>query len=139
MSITELQCCCLTLIATGTVTQRSLVKFNGAQATVQGEKVIGVAIYDAAIGDAMSVQIDGIALIKTGAAITLGASLITDSQGRAIPSTGRLAVGTGATAVTSSAANGAVLTGGDSPEFVFGDAMEAASGAGLTIQVLLRR
>ena len=41
--------------------------------------------------------------------------------------------------MTSSAANGAILAGGDPPQFVFADAMEAAADAGKMIEVLLRR
>lgn len=129
----------LSMLASGAVTARRAVKFSGAQATVQGEKVAGVANYGAADGKDLAVTAKGTAVIESGAAIAVGQSLIVDAQGRAIPATGALAVGAGATAVTSSAANGAILTGADLPEFVFADALQAAAGAGEFIEVLLRR
>ena len=84
-------------------------------------------------------EIIGTTVVEAGAAIGIGDSLITDSAGRAIPVTGNLAVTAGATAVTSSAANGEILEGADLPEFVFADALESASAAGEFIEVLLRR
>jgi uncharacterized Zn-binding protein involved in type VI secretion len=139
MSITSHVFHAISVTASGSVTQRRLVTFAGAQATTKGEKVLGVSEFDTANLTQATVNIGGIVLVTTGAAVSKGDSLITDTQGRAIPATGNLGVGAGATPVTSTAANGALLIGADLPEFVFGDAMESASGAGSTIQVLLRR
>ena len=51
-----------------------------------------------------------------------------------------LQIAAGATPMTSTAANGAtVITGGEPPQFVVGDAMQAAGAAGEFIEVLLRR
>lgn len=127
----------LTKVAIGAVTACRAVGFDGAQATVQGQKVLGVAHTDAADGSELTINTRGTAMIEAGAAIAVGESLIVDAQGRAIPTTGNLAVAAGATAVTSTAANGEILTGGDLPEFVFADALEAAA-AGEFIEVLLR-
>ncbi|MEI8396208.1 MAG: capsid cement protein [Rhodospirillaceae bacterium] len=114
--------------------------FSGAQATSQGAKVLGIAQTSVAGGIDCAVAVDGSVIVEAGAYIAIGDSLICDNQGRAIPSTGALAVKAGATAVTSTAANGAaILQGGDPPEFVFADALEAASEAGKKIEVLLRR
>ncbi|MEO5341065.1 MAG: DUF2190 family protein [Magnetococcus sp. MYC-9] len=129
----------LTLIATGSVSENRAVAFDGSQATVQGQKVMGTAMTRASNGEALAVVTHGTAIIEAGAAITVGSALITDSQGRAIPSSGALSVASGAVAVTSSAANGAILRGADGPEFVFADALQAASSAGELIEVLLRR
>lgn len=124
--------------ASGAVTARRAVTFAGAQATTQGEKVLGVSQYDAADTELVAVDTIGTTIIEAGAAIAVGDSLIVDAQGRAIPVTGNLVVAAGATAVPSSAANGEILTGGDLPEFVFADAMQAASAAGEFIEVHLR-
>ena len=129
----------LTKTANGAVTMFRCVTFTGAQATAQGAKVLGISQNCVADGTTFAVVASGTAIIEAGNPIAIGASLICDNQGRAIPSTGTLAVVAGATAMTSTAANGAVLQGGDSPEYVFADALEAAVGAGARIEVLLRR
>lgn len=139
MSLQSVGILSLSFTADGAVTARRAVDFDGAQASVQGQKVVGVARYGAVDAHPVEVTVIGTAVIEAGAAIAAGASLIVDVQGRAIPSTGALAVKAGATAVTSTAASGAVLQGGDPPEFVFADALEAASGAGAFLEVLLRR
>jgi len=129
----------LTKNANGAVLAYRCVTFGGAQAVTQGAKVLGVAQTNAADGVDFAVVVDGTVIVEAGAAVAIGDALICDNQGRAIPSTGPLALKAGATAVTSAAANGAVLQGGDPPEFVFADAMEAAPFAGGKIEVLLRR
>ena len=51
-----------------------------------------------------------------------------------------LAVAAGATAVTSAAANGAAaISGGEPPQYVVGDALQAATAAGQLVEILLRR
>lgn len=139
MSKQQIELLSLSIATTSAVTARRGVGFDGAQATVQGQKIQGIAYTDAAVGDELRLTSAGTAIVEAGAAINVGDSLIVDAQGRAIPSTGKLEVAAGATAVTSSAANGAILTGGDSPEYVFGDALEAAAAAGDFVEVFLRR
>lgn len=129
----------LTMIASGTVLENRAIGFDGAQSDSQGQKVMGTAVTSAADGEAMAVVTHGTAIIETGTAVTVGDSIITDAQGRAIPVTSVLGLASGAVAVTSSAAHGAILEGADFPEFVFADALQAASGAGESIEVLLRR
>ena len=129
----------LTLVASGAVTENRAVGFNGGQATVAGQKVMGTSMTRAASGEPFGVVTHGTAVIEAGAAISVGQSLITDSQGRAVPVSGALTVASGAVAVTSSAANGTLLHGADLPEFVFADAVQAAGGAGELVEVLLRR
>lgn len=137
-----------TLIAAGAVTAYRAVGFGGAQATAAGQKVLGVAATDAADGDTFLAHTIGSAPVTSGAAIAVGDSLIVDTQGRAIPAAALAVanptVDAGAVAMTSSAANGAVLTqgaitGADLPTYVFADALQAATGAGEVIEVLLRR
>jgi hypothetical protein len=130
-----------TIAAAGAITAYRMVGFNGAQATVQGQKVLGAAAYAAADGQDLAVVTIGSAIVEAGAALDPGDGVIADAQGRAIPSTGALAVAAGAVAVTSSAANGAILQGGDAPEFVFGDVAPGSSAAqaGDFVEILLRR
>lgn len=129
----------LTFTASGAVSPCRAIAFNGAQATLKGQKVLGVSPRAVASGQASDTVVSGTAIIETGGAFTVGASLIADAQGRAVATTGLLSIPAGGTAMTSSAANGAVLTGGDLPEFVFADALEPSSGAGQFVEVLLRR
>jgi hypothetical protein len=128
-----------TFNADGAVRAARCVGFDGAEATLQGQKVAGVAQYAAADEEDFGVALIGTVVVESGAAIDVGESLICDGQGRAIPTTGALEVGTGVVAVLSSAASGGILEGGDLPEYVFADALQAASGAGEFIEVLLRR
>lgn len=128
----------LPITASGAVTANRLVGYNGAQATVAGQKVLGVSATKAADGETLTVHVGHTAMVEAGGVITVGASLTTDSQGRAVVATA-LAIATGATAVTSAAANGATaLTGGDPPVYVFADALAAASAAGKLIPVKFR-
>jgi hypothetical protein len=110
-----------------------------AQATVAGQKVIGIAARAAAAANAeFEIIALGIAQCESGAAITSGTRVACDSVGRVIPAAA-LAVAAGAVAVTSAAANGATaITGGDPPVFCFGIALEAAAAAGQFIEVLIR-
>ncbi len=139
MSQQSLAILTLSVVATGAITGARGVGFDGAQIATQGAKPMGFANYTAVDGGLLAVVTCGTAIAESGAAITLGAALILDNQGRVIPSTGGLRVAAGATGVTSSAANGAILAGGDAPEFVVGDALQPASGAGELIEILLRR
>nr|WP_295832819.1 capsid cement protein [uncultured Azospirillum sp.] len=125
--------------ASASVAACRCVGFDGAQIGVQGAKVAGVSDYSAAEGEMFAATCVGTAMVEAGAAFDVGDSLIADAQGRAIPATGPLSVKAGATAVTSTAANGAVLEGADLPEFVFADALEAATGPGQRVEVLFRR
>lgn len=127
----------LTVIAASAITAGRAVGFDGVQATVAGQKAQGVAETDAASGKAVAITCKGTAIVEAGAAIAIGDALAVDAQGRAVPAAD-LAVAAGAVAVTSSAANGEILTGGVLPQYVFADALQAASGAGEFIEVLLR-
>lgn len=129
----------LTFTASGLVSSRRAIGFNGAQATAQGQKVLGVSPRQVCSGIVSDVTVSGTEVIEAGGAFVRGASLIVDNQGRAIASTGAIGVAAGATAVMASAANGAVLTGADMPEYVFADALEASGAAGNLVEVLLRR
>lgn len=130
----------LSFRASGAVSARRAVGFNGAQASVVGQKVMGVSPRALIAGETGDANVCGTAVVEAGGAFSIGASLIVDAQGRAIASSGALKITAGATAVQSVAANGSTLLGGaDMPEFVFADALEASSGAGEPVEVLLRR
>lgn len=100
----------LTVAATGTIAAHRFVTPAGAQAGADAN-AIGVARSSAVSGDRLPVDSIGTATVEAGAAVSAGATLKSDSQGRAI------------TWVTS---------GGR-----LGIALEAATAAGQFIEVLL--
>ena len=105
----------LTFRASGAVSAYRAVGFNGAQATVQGQKVMGVSPRPADNGQHSDATVIGTAVIETGGAFAAGADLIVDTQGRAIASTG------------------------GASEFIFADALEVSGATGAFVEVLLRR
>jgi hypothetical protein len=128
----------ITVIAAAAITARRFVAYDDALAGTAGEKVLGVAQTDAESGAAVAVITAGTAIVETGGAFSRGDSLITDAQGRAVAASGALGVASGATAVTSTAADGAVLEGADLPEFVIADALADSGGAGELVEIKLR-
>lgn len=98
--------------ASGTVTARRAVTFAGAQVSVAGAKVLGVAVYGATDGQAMSVDTIGTTTVECGGTVSVGAELMADASGKAV----------------------AVANGG----WAFCDALEAGV-SGSFIEVLLRR
>lgn len=140
----------LPVLASGAVSEYRAVGFNGAQATVSGQKVLGIAEHGAASGAYVRVCRLGTAVAEAGAAIAVGAALVCDTSGRVVTATaltaaaGTLAIASGATAVTSAAANGTTditgapsLSGGDPPQYILGYALQAASAAGDLIEIAM--
>jgi hypothetical protein len=75
----------ITRRAVGAVTVNRFVKVNGAQASVLGERVIGVSYDGALTGELIGVTIDGTALVECGAvALGQGAEVTTDANGKAV-------------------------------------------------------
>jgi len=75
----------ITRRAVGAVTVNRFVKINGGQASVAGERVIGVSYDSALTGELIGVTIDGTALVECGAvALGQGAEVSTDANGKAI-------------------------------------------------------
>lgn len=125
--------------AAGAILAARCVGFDGVQAGTAGQKVRGVAQAGTAIGNMCPIAQGGSTIVETGGAFDRGASLMTDAQGRAVLAS-KLSLKAGATAATSSAANGdTIFEGGDLPVHVFADAMEASSGAGKFVKILFRR
>jgi hypothetical protein len=133
----------ISLLAAAAITVRRFVGFDGNQASVQGQKVVGVARSIAkAAGEYIPVDCAGSAVVESGGVLAAGQAVITDNLGRAIANTGALKIAAGAVAVTSTAANGAAdLAGSDLPEYVIGDVApgQAASGAGQFVEIIFRR
>ncbi len=112
----------LTYKASGAVAAYRGIDFSGAQATIQGQKVMGISQRPADDGKYSDAVVSGTAVVETGGNFVAGDSLIMDAF------------------VTSSAANGAtVLQGSDLPEYVFADALDMSTAVGQFVEVLLRR
>lgn len=123
--------------AAGAYTKRRFVGFDKLQITVAGAAALGVAQQDAALNELTPVTVLGTAIVEAGGAVAVGGYVTSDNQGRAIAAA-NLAVAAGATAVTSTAANGSgILTGSVTAEKINAIALEAASAAGDLIEVLL--
>lgn len=99
----------LTSAATAAITAYRFTTLDGALAGANGS-AHGVSQYDADIGDQYAVTVLGTAIIEAGAAFSKGALLESDALGRAV-----------------TAVNGPVLA----------LALEAASGVGVPVEVLL--
>lgn len=126
-------------VAPGAVAFGRGVDFTGAQIAVAGAKCAGIADRAALIGASFEATCLGTAVCEAGGVIAAGNPLAMDASGRVVVAT-PLAIAAGAVAVTSAAANGVTdLAGGTLPQWVVGDALEAASGAGVFIEVLLSR
>jgi len=73
-----------TVIAVGAITQARFVTHAGAQATILGEKVLGVSSTDAATGKAVAIAALGVAIVDAGGVIAVGDDIITDANGKAV-------------------------------------------------------
>lgn len=98
-----------TVKAAGKVVANRFVAHNGKQATAD-TKVYGVSPHDVETGDAMAVEIAGLAVVEAGGTVNIGDEVSPDAQGCAV-------------------------TGGSKPA---GVARSAAAQAGDLIQVFLR-
>ena len=128
----------LSVPTTGLLTQYRGVTYAGATVAAAGAKSIGVAERSTTvIGEIGLVTAKGTAIAEAGAAIGIGVAVTYDAVGRVVAAT-QLQINAGATAVTSSAANGAgTIIGGDLPQFIVGTALQAAGAAGDLIEILL--
>lgn len=99
----------LTVTATGAITGDRFITGAGAQTGAAGN-ALGVARYGGAIGEKVTVDVIGTAIVEAGAAIAANALVESDANGRAV---------TKAAGVT------------------LGRALQAAAAAGQKIEVLL--
>ena len=107
--------------------------------SAQANNRIGVAQNAAAANETVRVQIAGKCPAVADAAISVGARIGAPSTtaGRVATASNTLAIASGGTTVTSSAANGAIVTGDPVVSRVLGIALTAAASAGDSITVLL--
>lgn len=104
-----------TIVAAGTIAACRAVGFDNLQASVPGQKVLGVATMPATAGKMTGVDVIGTTVIHSGSAVSRGDDLVVDAEGRAITAPG------------------------DAGEVVFATALRPATGPDQPIEVLLRR
>lgn len=83
MSKSAIQILCLPITATGTISAHRFVTAAGAQTGADGN-ALGVSQSAATSGQRLNIVNLGTAVVETGAAISLGATVKADSSGRAI-------------------------------------------------------
>lgn len=123
----------LSFQAAGAVMARRAVGYNGAQASQQGQRVLGISPRPAADKTYSDATVSGTAIVEAGEAFPIGSELIVDTQGRAILKRNRPV--------------GGLWSGWQSTadfinpemEHVFANALEAAAAQGEFVEVLLRR
>lgn len=98
--------------ATAAITAARFVGLLTGAPCAAAAKALGVAQYNAAIGEAFAVDVLGSSIVESGAAVAKGDAIKSDATGRAI-------------------------TQGGAGE-ILGYAMQAATAAGQKIQILLR-
>ena len=124
------------------ITKNLFINFNGSLCA-NSAKALGVSNADADLGEELPVMIAGIALVYSGAAITLNANgykeVISDANGKAREANNlSVSVPAGATPVASSSAQPNLTETGSIPsESINGYAMDAATGADQLIRVRL--
>ena len=105
----------LTVTALGAVSAHRFVGYGGDEIATTGAQALGVATHDADDGQDLAVDVIGTSVVEANGAIAVGDDVVADTSGKAI-------------------VNPAV--GG---ETVAAKALDAASGAGEFIEVLLAR
>jgi len=89
------------------------VAFDGTPATTPGQKVLGIAHYDAETAERFAVDCKGAMEAESGGVFSIGDALTVDATSRLVKST-------------------------QATDFIFADALEASSAAGETPEVLAR-
>lgn len=129
-----------TIAATGAITAKTFVGYDGATCAANA-KAVGVAVYDAAVGESVSIAQEGRVIVTAGGAVNVGDPVTSDASGYAVVAANvSVSVDAGATAVTSTAANGAITTvsGGALPVAINGYARTAAAASGDLIEIDLK-
>ena len=91
------------------VARRRFVKINDKEQGVQagvGEVVVGASMVDAAKGEVLEIA-NGIVIVEAAAAITAGAEVQSDANGKAVTKTTGIAVGI---AMTKASGDGALVS-----------------------------
>lgn len=124
-----------TITAAADLAANTFVGFDGDVCGANA-KALGKVIYDTTSGGQAAAAVEGRVLLIAGGTVAVGDPVASDANGKAIKADA-LQVASGATQVTSTAANGSILTGGATPQAINGYAMSAGTSGDL-IQVILK-
>lgn len=130
------------ILAVVNIPKHRFVGFDGNLCAANGI-ALGVSEVETESGQMCPVIVTGIALIESGGAISKGASLVSDSTGKAVAAsnlTVSVSVPAGSTPVTSDAAQPNLvesISGGVLPQGVNAYAIDEASGSGEIIRIKL--
>lgn len=143
------------IVAASNLSKFRFVGFDGNYCAANA-KALGVSEVDTNLGEYCPVAVSGIVLIETAGAITAGAAIVASGTGAdagkaaaaanlSVSSAITSSINAGATQVTSSAANGEIVTstsvntisGSVLSQTINGYALDAAAGAGEIIRIKL--
>ena len=123
-----------TIIATGAITEKTFVGYDGDTCGANA-KAVGVAVYDASTGDAVSIAQEGRVIITAGGAVAVGDPVTSDASGKAVAAAD---VTVTLNAGGSTDNDTATVAGGVLPVAINGYARTAASTDGDLIELDLR-
>jgi len=115
------------ILATATLPKQRFISFAGAVCTA-GQKAIGVCDVETDSGQLAPVGVLGVFLVETGGAITVGAAVTSDANGKAVVATDD--------AITSTTANDVTTYSIQKGSAINGYALDAASASGETIRIV---
>lgn len=78
----------MSVLATAVITANRFVGMLTGAPCAAGAKAMGVAQYNAAVGEAFAVDVLGTSIVDAGAAVAAGTALKSDANGMAIPQAG---------------------------------------------------
>ena len=127
-----------TILAAANLDKNLFIGFDGNLCSANA-KALGVSNANTNSGNQCPVVSKGIALVLSGAAVSVGNAVVANSSSKAIPATTFSATvpGSGTTVTSSSAQPAMILAGSVLPQAVNGYALDVASGADELIRVLL--
>ena len=138
MAVTE-QITRIDTITAGEALAASLFVGYDGKECLTGAKSLGVAIFDAELGQDVSVAISGKKLVIAGGTLAVGDALTSDADGKAVAVADvAVSINSGATQVVSTAADGDIttVTGGVLPIVINGYARTAATVGELVVAEL---
>jgi len=126
------------ITAAANLTKNLFIGFDGNLCSANA-KALGVSNADTNSGNQVPIMVHGIALVKSGAAITAGNAVVADASSKAVPATAFSATvpGSGTTVTSSSAQPAMTLAGSVLPQAINGHALDSAGGADELIRILL--